>query len=238
MRGSLLVCIIFFAAPFALFGAQWSPYVGGSLNYDVAFAHYHMQSLTESGCLHDFGCWGSQFEAGMSSANFSVYGAYHSSRSSVYGREYAMLLQGANLDQVASEVEENAWDEQRALVGVRWHLNGNGDYPVKPVVGFALSYGRSQLIWKETMRSYPSKTVMSVTDVSRTSRMNLGTMLEFGMLIETHMPVAFTVLAQFHRFESDFGNTVPYVPANRYVVILPSVQLGMRYVFPSFHLGN
>jgi len=238
MRGSLVVCIIIAMFPLALLGAQWSPYVGGSLNYDVAFAHYHMQSLTQSGCLHDFGCWGSQFEVGMSSENFSVYGGYHASTSSLYGREEAMLLQDHTLDQVASEVEENAWKEQRGLLGVRWQMNGSGAFPVKPVIGFALTCGRSQLVWRETYRSYPGNQVMYGEDVSRTSHYNLGTMLEFGMLIEPRFPAAFTVLAQFHRFESDFGNTVPYVPANRYVVILPSVQLGMRYVFPSLSIGK
>jgi hypothetical protein len=232
MRGILVRFICLLLIPMAAFAAKWTPYVGGALQYDIAFAHYNMKSLAKSGMLHDFGCWGSQYEVGLSSADFSVYGGYHFSTSPVYVREYGIFVRNGDLHQIQSLVEENAWKEKRVLLGFRWLMNGSGSFPVKPVVGFALSYGKSRLTWTETVREYPGKELVSREDVSRTSAYNIGEMIEFGMLIRTKSPLEITVLAQGHRFETNFGEAIPYAPSSRYVVLLPSVQIGLRYRIP------
>ena len=135
-------------------------------------------------------------------------------------------------------MEENSWREKRGIVGVRWLMNGADHAVVKPLVGAALTLGKSRLGWTQTQRSYPAKTLMWQENSSRTSSLSIGQMIEFGFLIQTHSPLAITVLAQCHRYEADFGKSVPYVPADHYIVLLPGWQIGARYSFSGLSLGN
>jgi hypothetical protein len=210
--GRLLALVILFT-PLSLFAAEWSPYVGAALQYDLVIPIYGVTSATNSGYLHEFASWGSQFEVGTSTKDISIYGAYHFSASPDYGEHDGYT--------------RSSWKEKRALLGARWLMNGSGNFPVKPVVGMALSYGKSRLGW-----------VVAGRNLSRYSQNNLGVMLEFGLLIRTHSPLEFVCMAQTHRIETGFGNDHYSSTVDHFTVTIPSIQLGIHYVLPSFHLGR
>ena len=185
-------------------------YVGAALQYDVAFPHYSLSSLTESGWIHDFGCWGSETTFGLAWPAFSVYAGYHFVSSSIY------------VELVPPR--HSSWREQRFILGARWHMNGNGDYPVKPTVGAAVTYGESTLLWDNQAEEFEHLTL-------RKSK-NVGEMIEFGFLIRLNSMVDLTIMAQGHRFEPDFDADGDDFSPDHYVVLMPGWQIGTRIRFP------
>lgn len=120
-------------------------------------------------------------------------------------------------------------------------MNAAGSFPVKPAVGFALSYGESRLIWNYFKMQSESIDGPVITDSRyqlRHSKDNLGTMLEFGFLIRTTNSIELSIMTQVHRFESDFGDDHNEDTQDRYVVLMPSMQISMQYLFPFLSLGK
>ena len=96
-----------------------SLFVSGALQYDVVFPHYNLTSLTQSGWLHDYGCWGSQFTAGLTGPDVSVYLGYQRVASSMYNESYSWQRDG---DKHYYADLSNSWREARMLFGAQWHM--------------------------------------------------------------------------------------------------------------------
>ena len=186
------------------------PFIGTALQYDVAFPHYDLSSLTQSGWLHDFGCWGSETTVGLAWPAYTVYAGYHFSSSSVYGEW--------------GPERRSSWREKRVLLGIRRHLNWQSDYVVLPTIGAALSYGESTLMWNVLTDDAESSTL-------RKSK-NMGVMVEFGFLIRASSAMDVSIMAQGHRFEPHFGDDGNEAMPDHYVVLMPGWQIGMRVRFP------
>lgn len=232
----LLISVVLFGDSFAM---HLRPYISGSVQYDVVFAHYGLRSATSSGWLHDFGCWGSQFDIGVKGKDLSVYFGYHYSASPMYGDMEHWYRDGYFY--AASGINRNAWREKRYVLGSRWTMDSQGTFPVKPCVGIAVSYGNSRLDWNYLQ---VNSNLMDEPYVSgayhhlRHSTWNLGTMIEFGFQIHAASMLDISIMTQAHRFESDFGEDFNTDTQDRYVVIMPSIQIGLQYLFPVMRIGE
>jgi hypothetical protein len=209
----LIGLLILSLVPMIVWAAEWSPYVGGNLQYDTVCPLYDLQGYNRSGRLDPLTGVASVAEAGVTSRSYSIYGAYvRSSIPSTY-------------DQSGTR-----WRFYRYALGFRWHMNGGRNSSVQPTIGLAVNYGRTRL---ETEDFWTA-----LHDYSEWSKQDLGTTLEFGMLIHTNSPVDFSVMWRGDRYEAGFGGHTFFLPSQHYVVLTQSVQLGARYVVRQIHIGH
>jgi hypothetical protein len=239
MRGYLWIGLVFFVFCGNAMAVKLTPYISGSLQYDIVFAHYGMRSATSSGWLHDFGCWGSQFDVGVKGKDLTVYFGYHYSSSPLYTEWEHWFNESAF--RAYTGINENSWREKRYLLGSRWTMNSEGHYTVQPAVGVALTYGISRLEWdyiKLEQESTGEPVVVGSSRQLRHSRRNWGAMFEFGFLIHPLPHVDICTMAQVHRFESKYRDDHDPISQDHYVVIMPSMEISLQYLFPTLKIGE
>jgi hypothetical protein len=114
------------------------------------------------------------------------------------------------------------------------------------MIGAAVSLTKGAITVDRTATDYlfQSSSPPRVYHVRRTTDADLtaGLRIEFGMLIKTGTPVAFTLLGQLRGYYADY----PHMREDEFVVpspgdglhLVPAFQMGARYVFPSLHIGK
>jgi hypothetical protein len=188
--------------------AEFRPFFGLSSCTDIVHPLYGLQSTTRSSSLEEMIAYGTQTEIGADFGNYSVFLGYHFFSSTESWTDY----------------DFNRWKEKRVLLGFRWHGYLNEKLPIKPMVGFTVSYGLSTLYqWEEGWFYSSDRTIVSGN--------SLGQMLELGILVRTKYSADIIIATQVQRLEASFDIKHDY-PPNHYVVIIPALRLGLQYRFP------
>jgi hypothetical protein len=192
---------------------EWTPVLSGALQYDVVFPHFGTGSSFNSGWEGYNGRWGSTFDAEMRSQKYGIHVGYHYAGSPIF---------------VHSVGSVTAWLEKRLDLGVRWYPIEQR-YFVKPVLGLALTAGRSRKLRYESPW-------YGQFGASRKSKAYIGQLFEFGVSFGQDHPISAVLMAQVHRFEADFGNDHDGSSGDYYVVIVPSWQIKLQYKLPKIRL--
>jgi hypothetical protein len=130
------------------------------------------------------------------------------------------------------------WREKRWLLGARTVLDAAGKYPVKPLVGAALTYGESRWQTQNLYYFQPDYGPAYVTRTSSTERKSnsLGLMAEGGFRIRTKYPVSFTTVCQVFAHEARFSNDKMDWTPDALTVVMPVWQIGIQYQLPMVKL--
>ena len=245
MRFTALTSILLFVSP--AFAAEWRPYVGigGLLEQPLPY----VGNLTEA--------WepvlpspGMQLEAGVLVGRNEWYLAYHSSKSPTLSQRrttYAWEFTNDGWVEIQTyNYDETSWTESRTQIGFRRNLGAAPDARWQPVIGAALSLGKS------TLDEYRLNRVLKFTSPSGggpdqvdtlydagkadfwSSDFSPGIALEFGVKAKVVGRFEASLLADVHAYWTDFREPDFWYEGtvgDYYHVVTPSLSLLLRYVF-------
>lgn len=229
-----LVLLLLLGLSLAASAAPWSPYVkfGGQFEVPLAATHFTSLFRTMDVDFDAYPSFGSQTELGATMGRLDLYGAFRWSDS--YDVWVTDDWYWTSDSTAASNANVFAWRDSRWMLGGRYRWGGDGQ-AVRPVAGAALTLGRTQFHHSEDARLYRAlsgRTTTTRTGGTRTTKLTPGLLLEFGMDIDVGLPVEFSLMSQFGRFEAAFGRDVVTGWGSHYLVMVPAVQFSARYVLP------
>ena len=230
------------------FGREWRPFVGISGLLDF-------QTETNT-LIHPFRVRfnpiyvspGTQFDLGIRSRNHEVYAAYHLSNSheNSYGSGVTTPI---NDSTYKSEYWHNADSraERRILFGYRYHPVSSEKAMLAPIVGGALTVGRSGYRVRESHEeieytTHPSDSGVPYDSwviwqysagITLSTPVNIGAMVEIGVSASVWNGMQILLLTQVHYFEAHFIEREywQFFGPNKFYMIVPSGMLQLRYVF-------
>jgi len=148
-------------------------------------------------------------------------------------------------------VDTRWWRDKRWSFGWRMLLNGDERHIVCPVVGAALTLGKSyasgvregSTYLEYNNQSRPWEAIPYFARKSEESDLSPGLKAEFGFMIRAMPDLDLVLMAQVQSCSTSFPSytedqeTLP-MPMGDEWVIVPSLHIGVRYVFTSLSIGK
>ncbi len=225
--GLLLVVVIMTTNADA---GKWKPYVGVHGTFGSPIVSYNLDLPNNIDWLPVGFSAGAQFEVGLQKQGIFYYIGYNYLNSESMGHFTFVDIPGETPSYTKTN-EEYWWRERRILFGMRYRPSGVSK--LRAVIGSAISVGRF-VFEHEFEKTYAlpnigEPAILDKSSQNRQSDISVGLMIECGVALRLSPRLDFTVISQFHRYESFFGHDPYYYTPDHVVVFSPQLCLGMQY---------